>query len=89
MNANDFLMSLIVVGLVTLGGYARGYAQEVRAEPPAEIATAAEQPVEASGEATEVMREAKEAAGAFMDDTERVDGVIAVDNALSWTMRYP
>lgn len=134
MNANDFLMSLIVVGLVTLGGYA----QEVRAEPPAEIATAAEQSVEASGEAPEEMREAKEDAGAFMDDTvtttkvkaallqdpgtsapeigvetltggvqpsgsvdsvdekqkakeiiERVDGVIAVDNALSWTMRYP
>ena len=46
MNANDFLMSLIVVGLAALGGYG----QEVRAEPPAEITTAVEQPVEASGE---------------------------------------
>lgn len=111
---------------------AGGYGQEVRAEPPAEIATAAEQPVQASGEASEEMREANEATGELMDDTvittkvkeallqdpgtsalaigvdtliggvqlsgsvdsvdekqrakeiaERVDGVIAVDNALS------
>ena len=59
MNASDFLMSSIVVGLAALGGYG----QEVRAEPPAEIATAVEQPVEASGEATEEMRAAKKAAG--------------------------
>lgn len=58
MNANDFLMSLIVVGLAALGGYG----QEVRAEPPAEIATAVEQLVEASGEATEEMGAAKKAA---------------------------
>lgn len=64
MNANDFLMSLIVVGLAALGGYG----QEVRAEPPAEIATAVEQPVEASDEATEEMRAAKKAAGDLMDD---------------------
>ena len=128
MNASDFLMSSIVVGLAALGGYG----QEVRAEPPAEIATAVEQPIEASGEASEEIREAKEATGGLMDDTvittkvkeallqdagtsalaigvdtliggvqlsgsvdsvdakqrakeiaERVDGVIAVDNALS------
>lgn len=134
MNANDFLMSLIVVGLAALGGYG----QDVRAEPPAQIATAAEQPVQSSGEASEEIREAKEAAGGLMGDTvitrkvkaalsqdrgtsalgiggetliggvqlsgsvdsvaeeqrakeiaERVDGVIAVDNALSWTIRYP
>lgn len=64
MNASDFLMSLIVVGLAALGGYG----QEVRAEPPAEIATAVEQPVEASGEATEETRAAKKAAGDLMDD---------------------
>jgi hypothetical protein len=64
MNANDFLMSLIVVGLAALGGYG----QEVRAEPPAEIATAVEQTVEASGEATEEMGAAKKAAGDLMDD---------------------
>jgi osmotically-inducible protein OsmY len=128
MNANNFLMSLIVAGLAAL----EGYGQQVRAEPPAQIATAAEQPVEASGEASEEMREAKNAAGKLMYDTvitrkvkaalfqdagpsalaigldtliggvqlsgsvdsvdekqrakeiaERVDGVIAVDNALS------
>ena len=109
-----------------------GYGKEVWAEPPAEIATAAEQPVQASGEATNEMREANEAVGKLTDDTvittkvkaallqdpgtaalaigvdtfiggvqltgsvdsvdkkqkaqdiaERVDGVIAVDNALS------
>jgi hyperosmotically inducible protein len=65
MNANDLLMSLIVVGLAALGGYG----QEVRAEPPAQIATAAEQPVEASDEASEEMREAKKAAGELMYDT--------------------
>ena len=65
MNTSDFLMSSIVVGLAALGGYG----QEVRAEPPAEIATAVEQPVEASGEATEEMREAKKAAGELIDDT--------------------
>jgi len=124
---NAFLMSSIVVGLAALGGYG----QEVRAEP-AQIATAAEQPIEASGEASEEMREANEATGGLMDDTvittkvkeallqdagasalaigvdtliggvqlsgsvdsvdekqrareiaERVDGVTAVDNALS------
>ena len=128
MNASDFLMSSIVVGLAALGGYG----QEVRAEAPARIATAAEQPVEASGEASEEIRAANEATGGLMDDTvittkvkeallqdagtsalaigvdtliggvqlsgsvdsvdakqrakeiaERVDGVIAVDNALS------
>jgi osmotically-inducible protein OsmY len=127
MNTKRFLMSLIVAGLAALGGYG----QEVRAEPPAEIATAAEQPVEAPGEATDEMRGADEAVG-LTDDTmittkvkgallqdpgtaalaigvetfiggvrlsgsvdsvdkkqraqdiaERVDGVIAVDNALS------
>jgi len=57
-------MSLIVVGLAALGGYG----QEVRAESPAEIAPAVEQPVEASGEATEEMREAKKAAGELIDD---------------------
>jgi len=40
-----------------------GYGKEVWAEPPAEIATAAEQPVQASGEATNEMREANEARG--------------------------
>ena len=125
MNANNFLMSLIVVGLAALGGYG----QEVRAEPSAQIATAAEQPVQSSGEASDEMREAKEAAGELLDDSvitakgkgkrlqdagmsigrvqpsgsvdsvdekprakdiaERVDGVIGVDNALSWAMRYP
>jgi osmotically-inducible protein OsmY len=130
MNANDFLMSLIVVGLAALGGYG----QEVRAEPSAQIATAAEQPVQSSGEASNEMREAKEAAGELLDDSlitakvkgkrlqdvgtsigrvqpsgsvdsvdekqrakdiaervdgVRVDGVIGVDNALSWAMRYP
>lgn len=128
MNANNFLRSFIVVGLAALGGYG----QQVRAEPPTEIATAAEQPVGASGEASEEMREAKKTAGELMYDTvitrkvkvallqdagtsalaigvdtliggvqlsgsvdsvdekqrakeiaERVDGVIAVDNALS------
>jgi len=64
MNASDFLMSLIVVGLAALGGYG----QEVRAEPPGEIATAVEQAVEPSGEATEEMREAKKAAGELIDD---------------------
>ena len=64
MNANDFLMSLTVVGLAALGAYG----QEVRAEPPAEIATAVEQPVEASAEATEEMRAAKKTAGDLMDD---------------------
>jgi hyperosmotically inducible periplasmic protein len=125
MNANDFLMSLIVVGLAV-----GGYGQELRAEPPTEIAT--EQPAPALGRATEEMREAEKSAGELMDDTvittkvkaallqdpgtsglqigvetliggvqlsgsvdsvdekqrakeiaERVDGVIAVDNALS------
>ena len=128
MNTKRLLMSLIVAGLAALGGYG----QEVRAEPPAEIATAAEQPVEAPGEATDEMRGADEAVGELTDDTmittkvkgallqdpgtaalaigvetfiggvrlsgsvdsvdkkqraqdiaERVDGVIAVDNALS------
>ncbi|MGH8514191.1 MAG: hypothetical protein ACREV8_09680 [Gammaproteobacteria bacterium] len=84
-------MSLIVVGLAALGGYG----QEVRAEQPAEIARAAgqpvEQPMEASGEASEKIREANEAIGGLLDEenSERVDGVMAVDNALSWTMRYP
>ena len=68
MNANDFRMSLIVVGLAALGGYG----QQVRAEPPAEIATAVEQPVgqpiDASGEAREEVREAKKAAGELIDD---------------------
>lgn len=134
MNANDLMMSLIVVGLAALGGYG----QEVRAEPPAEIATAVEQPIEAARESSEGVREANEPTGELMDDTvitakvkeerlqdegtsalaigvdtlkggaqpsgsvdsvdekqrakdiaERVDGVIAVDNPLSWTMRYP
>jgi hypothetical protein len=92
VNANDFLVSLIVVGVGALGGYG----QEVRAEPPAEIATAAERPVQASGEASEEMREANEAAGELLDNSvitakiaEGGDGVIAVDNPLSWTMRYP
>ncbi len=87
MNANDFLMSLIVVGLAALGGYG----QEVRAEQPAEIAEAAEQPIETSGEASGRIRGADEATGELLDEenAERVDGVIAVDNALSWTMRYP
>lgn len=127
MNANDFLMSLIVVGLA-VGGYGQG----LRAEPPTEITTAMEQPAPASGRASEEMREAEKSAGELMDDTvittkvkaallqdpgtnglqigvetliggvqlsgtvdsvdekqrakeiaERVDGVIAVDNALS------
>lgn len=64
MNANDFLMSLIVVGLAV-----GGYGQELRAEPPAEIATAAEQPTPASGRASEEMREAEKSAGELMDDT--------------------
>ncbi|MGH8562920.1 MAG: hypothetical protein ACREXW_02080 [Gammaproteobacteria bacterium] len=87
MNANGFLMSLIVVGLAALGSYG----QEMRAEQPAEIATAAEQPIEASGKASEKMREANKATGGLLDEenAERGDGVMAVDNALSWTMRYP
>lgn len=92
MNANDFLMTLIVVTLAALGGYG----QEVRAEQPAEIIAKAagqpvEQPIEASGEASEKIREANEATGGLLDEenAERVDGVMAVDNALSWTMRYP
>ncbi len=64
MNANNFLRSFIV-GLAALGGYG----QQVRAEPPTEIATAAEQPVGASGEASEEMREAKKTAGELMYDT--------------------
>ncbi len=42
-------------------------ARDTRAEPPEEIATAVAQPVEASGEATEEMREAKKAAGELID----------------------
>ena len=64
MNANDFLMSLTVVGLAALGGYGL----ELQAEPPAKIATAVEQPVEASGEVSEEIREAKKAAGELIDD---------------------
>ena len=64
MNANDFLMSLTLVGLATLGAYGL----ELRAEPPAKIATAVEQPIEASGEASEEIREAKKAAGDLIDD---------------------
>lgn len=126
MNANDLLMSWMVVGL-TVGGYG----QELRAEPPTEIATAAEQPAPALDRVSEELREAEKSAGELMDDTvittkvkaallqdpgtsglqigvetwiggvqlsgsvdsvdekqrakeiaERVDGVIAVDNAL-------
>ena len=69
MNANTFLMSSIVVGLATLAGYG----QEVRADPPAEIATAVEQPVQASGEATEEMREAKKAGELIDDGGELID----------------
>lgn len=91
MNASDFLMCLILVGLAALGGDG----QEVRAEQPTEIVRAAgqpvEQPIEASGEASEEMREANEATERLGDTviTTKVDGVIAMDNALSWTMRYP
>jgi hypothetical protein len=126
-DAFDFLMSLILVGL-DVGCYG----QELRAEPPTEIATATEQPAPALGWASEEMREAEKSAGELMDDTvittkvkaallqdlgtsglqigvetwrggvqlsgsvdsvdekqrakeiaERIDGVIAVDNALS------
>ena len=89
MNANDFLMCLIVVGLAVLGGYG----QEVGAERPAKMAAEqpVEQPIETSGKASEEIREANEATERLDDTgtTKVIDGVMAVDNALSWTMRYP